>query len=151
MHRCDFPTWGDRTSSASAVVRARELALEREVSRRIGAMRCLCLRVDDGAGPGSERGYIERNAIALLSNFGKEPIDPPSTGWLGHHCTRPRVRASGLWNANHVDETYDPAFLDRLETLVLETGSQRQSLSFSVRRGKRPDAGFFLRMSRGER
>ena len=29
------------------------------------------------------RGYIERNAIALLSNYGKPAIDPPSPGWLG--------------------------------------------------------------------
>jgi hypothetical protein len=97
-HGCDFPTWDDRTSSAPAVVRARELALERDVSRRICAMRFLCLRVDDEPGPESERGYIERNAIALLSNFGKEPIDPPSTGWLGHHCTRLRVRPSRRWD-----------------------------------------------------
>jgi hypothetical protein len=36
-HRC--PTWDDRRSSAPAEVRARELALEREVSKTIGAMR----------------------------------------------------------------------------------------------------------------
>jgi hypothetical protein len=55
-----------------------------------------------------------------LSNFGKPPHDPPSTSWLGHHCNRERVRSSGQWNSNHVDETYDPAFLDRLERLVSE-------------------------------
>ncbi|MFC5367151.1 hypothetical protein [Salinirubrum litoreum] len=26
-----------------------------------------------------------------------------------------RGRETGLWNVNHVDETYDPAFLDRLQ------------------------------------
>jgi hypothetical protein len=71
-HGYDFPTWDDRTSSAPSDVRACELALEREVSRRIGAMRFLWLCVDDEPGPDSDRGYIERNAIALLSNFGKE-------------------------------------------------------------------------------
>ena len=122
-HRC--PTWDDRRSTAPADVRAAEQALEREVSRTIGAMRFLWLPIGDEPEPDSERGYIERNAIALLSNFGKDPIDPPSPAWLGHHCNRPRVRASGLWNANHVDESYDPAFLARMEELVSEIGGRR--------------------------
>jgi hypothetical protein len=72
------------------------------------------------------RGYIERNAIALLSNYNKAPLDPPSPGWLGCHYNRPgvrdaglRVRTSGLWNSNHVDEIYDPVFLDELERLLV--------------------------------
>ena len=81
-------------------------------------MRFLWLAIDDEAGRDSMRGTIERNAIALLSNYGKEPLDPPSPHWLGHHCNRPLVRASGLWNNNHVDERYDPVFLDRLERLA---------------------------------
>jgi hypothetical protein len=32
------------------------------------------------------------------------------------------VRKSGLWNQNHVDEAYDPAFLDRFDELVSEMG-----------------------------
>jgi hypothetical protein len=92
--------------------------LEREVSKTIGAMRFLWLGIDDEPGDQSERGYIERNAIALLSNYGKEPLDPASPTWLGHCCNRPRVRGSHLWNNNHVDEDCDPSFLDRLEALV---------------------------------
>jgi hypothetical protein len=76
------------------------------------------LSVDDEPGPASMRGKIERNAIALLSNFDKPPLDPPSPTWLGLHCNHDRVRASGLWNQNHVDESYDPAFLDDLEQFV---------------------------------
>lgn len=116
-------TWDDRRSSAPAEVRATELELERTVSKAIGAMRFLWLSIDDEPGEASTRGYIERNAIALLSNFSKEPIDRASPNWLGHHCNRPRVRASGLWNANHVDESYDPAFLDRLERFIEESGA----------------------------
>lgn len=111
------PTWDDRRSTASADVRARELALECAVSKTIGAMRFLWLAIDDEPGKNSQRGYIERNTIALLSNYGKEPLDPASPTWLGRYCTRPLVRASGLWNNNHVDESYDPAFLDLLEQL----------------------------------
>jgi hypothetical protein len=115
-HGC--PTWDDRRSSAPAEIRAGELALEREVSKTIGAMRFLWLGIDDEPGDQSERGYIERNAIALLSNYGKEPLDPASPTWLGHSCNRRRVRGSHLWNNNHVDEDCNPSFLDRLDALV---------------------------------
>lgn len=78
----------------------------------------LWLSVDDAPGPDSRRGYVERNSIALLSNFIGEPIDPPSPNWLGRCCNRERVRRSGLWNSNHVDESCDPAFLDVLSALI---------------------------------
>lgn len=97
--------------------------MERTVSAVIGAMPFVWLAVDDAAGPDSLRGYIERNSIALLSNHRKAPIDPQSRHWLGHHCNRERVTASGMWNQNHVDEDYEPAFLDRLEQLVQGTDS----------------------------
>jgi hypothetical protein len=92
----DFPTWG-HGSNAPADVRAGETALECEVSKVICAMPFLCLAIDDEPGTESLRGYIERNAIALLSNFDKEPLDPPGARWLGHSCNRERVRkrASG--------------------------------------------------------
>jgi len=85
-------------------------------------MPALWLAVTDDPGPESLRGYIERNAIALLSNYNKPPIDTPSPHWLGRHCNREKVRHSGLWNQNHVDEDYDPAFLDELEGLVSKIG-----------------------------
>ena len=97
------PTWG-QGNTADRSVRAAEAALEVRVSRVIGSMRFAWLAIDDEAGPASMRGYIERNAIALLSNYGKPAIDLPSPGWLGHKCNRAKVRASGLWNQNHVDE-----------------------------------------------
>lgn len=117
-HGHEFPTWGIG-QSASAEIRAGEVELEREVTGFIGAMPFVWIEVDDEPGADSMRGYIERNAIALLSNFGKTPIDAPSAGWLGHDCNRERVKKSGLWNSNHVDETYDPAFLECLERHVL--------------------------------
>jgi hypothetical protein len=81
-------------------------------------MSVLWLAVDDDPGKASLRGDIERNSIALLSNYRKPRLDAASQNWLGHHCNRERVRESGLWNSNHVDEQYDPAFLDRLEHLL---------------------------------
>ncbi len=116
----EFPTWGDGNTSRSEV-RDGELTLEREVSQVIGKMPFLWLSIEDEAGPESRRGFIERNSIALLSNYNKPRLDPPSAVWLGHHCNRERVRNSGLWNSIHVDEDYDPAFLDELDRLVSET------------------------------
>jgi hypothetical protein len=113
------PTWG-HGNNANREVKTSELTLEREVSRVVGAMSFVWLPLEDDAGPESRRGYIERNSIALLSNRNKAALDPPSTEWLGHHCDRYRVRESGLWNSNHVDEVYDPTFLDELERLAAE-------------------------------
>ena len=64
------------------------------------------------------RRYIEKNAIALLSEYNKKPIDPPSKGWLGRHSANERIKRSGLWNDKHVANAYDPEFLDRLEEYV---------------------------------
>ena len=64
--------------------------------------------------------YIERNAIALLSNFGKVPLDAPSAGWLGHSCNCERGRLSGLWNSRHVNEPYDPEFFPCLTQLIAD-------------------------------
>ena len=47
---------------------------------------------------------------------------PTDQDWLGKHCDRDLVRASGLWNQNHVGESYAPAFLDMLEELIVATG-----------------------------
>ena len=116
-HKYSYPTWGQRNLD-SMEVRENERPLERAVSVPIGAMPFLWLAVEDEAGPDSCRGYIERNAIALLSNYGRKPIDPPSPQWLGHCSNRERVRLSGLWNSNQVDDDYDPAFLDALQQLI---------------------------------
>ena len=60
----------------------------------------------------------------LLSNLGKKPLDPPSRSHLGHNCNREKVRASGLWISNHVEERYDPTFLDTLADLVKQAERQ---------------------------
>ncbi|HTW95977.1 MAG TPA: hypothetical protein VMD30_14335 [Tepidisphaeraceae bacterium] len=108
-------------------VRLCENPLEVAVSDRIRSMPFLWISIDDEPGPGSDRGVIERNSIALLSNYGKAAIDAPSSEWLGSHCGRERVRSSGLWNNIHVDEPYDPAFLPLLERYVESTTSLRDN------------------------
>lgn len=91
------------------------------------------LPVEDEPGPGSLRGYIERNAIALLSNLDRPPLDRPSVGWLGHHSASEEVRGSGLWNVNHVNETHHPDFIDRFDALVAGVTRARATPSAPAR------------------
>jgi len=92
---------------------SQEAGIEREASRHIGAMPFLWLSVPGRA----DRGYLESNSITLLSRLAGGP-DQPSTSWLGRHAERPEIRASGLWNVQHVSGHYEPAFLHRLARLV---------------------------------
>lgn len=108
---------GDHAKAAAELgiekraLKLQELPLERHVSEYICAMPFLWVAIEDAPGPESGRAAIERNSIALLSNYRKPAIDPPSPGWLGRSSDRERVRESGLWNNKHVHEPYDPAFL----------------------------------------
>lgn len=99
-------------------VKREEADLERRVSEYIGCMPLLWLDVGDPSGPTSLRGFIERNAIALLSHALEPAADTPSSRWLGAFSDRERVRTSGLWNNRHVAEHYDPSFLEAMSTLV---------------------------------
>lgn len=113
-------SWGIG-ANAPREVRNAEHDMERIVSHHIQSMPFVWLRVDDEPDPNSMRAYIERNSIALLSNWGRHGegiIDPPTGGWLGRSCPCERVRDSGLWNSNHVSEDYDPGFLSVLESCI---------------------------------
>ena len=113
-------TWGIGTGIQPKEVRERERPLEHAVSQYIGGMPFLWVAVTDEPGRESMRGYLARNAIALLSNYSiaDSPVDPPSSEWLGRWARDQKVVASGLWNVNYVADTYDPRFLDVLHTYV---------------------------------
>lgn len=111
-------SWG-KGGSASRAVRTREVELERRVSQFIGEMPFLWIAVPGDPGRMSHRKRIEATTIGLLSNRGRDPIDPPSPTWLGRSATNPAIRESGLWNVDHVDDGYDPAGLDFLAQYVL--------------------------------
>ena len=91
----EYPTWGIG-QSAPRETRVGEYSIEVLVSEHIRSMPFLWLNVDDSSGPSSLRGYIERNSIGLLSNFMREPIDPPSPSWLGKYCQNENIQLSGL-------------------------------------------------------
>ncbi|MGH6945749.1 MAG: hypothetical protein ACREDZ_00325 [Kiloniellales bacterium] len=121
------PSWGKKGDLKAAAeelgieadkIRASELPLEVAVSDHVRSLPFLWVDVGDESSPQSDRGIIERNSIGLLSNFGRAVLDAPSSTWLGHYCNRERVRTSGLWNNNHVEETYDPAFLKLIEHYI---------------------------------
>ena len=107
-----------RFGMTRAQVLASEADLEGRVSDYIGRMPFLWLGVPDDPGPESARGRVERGAIGLLSHYTAPADDPPSADWLGCHSDRERIRESGLWNSQHVDKPYDPAFLDEMERLI---------------------------------
>jgi hypothetical protein len=115
-------TWGIHASAPRAV-REAEYPIEQAASRYIGTMPVLWVGIPGDAGTTSDRKLVEANAIALLTNRGRKPIDPSSPGWLGSLSSHPAIRESGLWNVHHVDDHYDSAFLNLLEGYVESTGS----------------------------
>ncbi len=107
-------------SKLSRADKERERPLEAAVSEHIGAMRVLWLDVNDEPGPSSERAYLERNVIGILSSDG-ERRDPPSSTWLGLDAAPDEIRSSGLWNIDHVGARVDPDALVRLTAAVRRT------------------------------
>jgi hypothetical protein len=103
--------WGERRAGSAA--RDGEYLLEVAVTEHIGGMPFLWLAARDR----DDRALIVGNTIALLSRR-SGGLDQASAQWLGLAAESEKVRTSGLWNEDHVDEAYDPAFLDTLERLV---------------------------------
>jgi hypothetical protein len=115
----EYPNWGE-ASSATADIRDVEHELEKQVSEFIRELPLLWVEVDDEPGSNSQRSFIERNMIALLSNYRRDSLDPRTEAWLGNDSDAPEIRESGLWNVNHIEESHSPAFLDTLSEYVSE-------------------------------
>lgn len=112
-------SWADG-QSASREVRLGEAELEAQVSRVIGAMRVLWLDVDDEPRATSERAYIERNLIGLVSRAGLL-WGGDWHGWLGRHAADWRIVTSGLWNLNHIYNKPEEDFIERFAKAVAHT------------------------------
>lgn len=117
QERLNFPDWSIG-NFAVTTVRQAELPLELRVSKIIGVMNVLWLPIDDEAGPNSLRSFIEQNAIGLLSNYQRAEFDRRSPQWLGRYSPREKVKNSGLWNQDYVENAYAPTFLEVFERLV---------------------------------
>ncbi len=112
------PTWG-LGSNAPKEVRTNEYPIEVEVSNYIGKLPFTWIEIDDAPSKSSDRSFIERNSIALLScNTTASYKEPASESWLGHYCPDPTIQNSALWNVKHAKEQYDPKFLDTLEAYI---------------------------------
>ena len=90
-----------------------EARIGEAVSHYIGAMPFLWLAV----GQWADRGFVERNSIALTSCLA-DGLDQPSAGWLGHDAARTGISQSGLWNINHIRHHHEPDFFDLLDKLI---------------------------------
>jgi hypothetical protein len=113
------PSWGVG-QVADRSIRDAETSLETNVSRCIGSMRILWLDIGDEASPSSDRSFIERNVIGLLS---RSNILRPSKSatWLGSSSTNYRIALGGLWNLNYLFEVPHPKTLDVLSEYVNRT------------------------------
>ena len=117
--------------TATADIRKAEEFLERKVSETIGGMRLLWLDIGDNAGARSDRAYLERNCIGLLSrwyilNFVRR------TSWLGSKSDDWRIAASGLWNLDHLFTLPDIKFLPVLQQYVDATIGRIPPISESI-------------------
>jgi hypothetical protein len=110
-------SWGVGGTAPTGVQDA-EAPIEHLVSTYIGQLRVACLEVTDAPGKHSDRAYLERHLIALVT-CGSGPVDPPTSTWLGHDSPQRRICTSGLWNLNYVGHSYDPNVLHVLEQYVL--------------------------------
>jgi hypothetical protein len=116
----DHPHWG-KSARIPDEKRYAEQDHEKRVSNYIRNLPFLWVKVDDQPGPKSDRKYIKQNAIALVSNYQKKSIDQRNEDWLGNDSSCRKIRNSGLWNINHIDDQYEPAFLDRLDKAISDT------------------------------
>jgi len=100
------PTWGVRPSAGRHLVES-EPELEERVSAYLARLLVTHVPVLDEPGPESMGGYVERNAIALLSTWVAGETHQGGSG-----------PAVGLWNVRYVGERAAEGFLGRLRELV---------------------------------
>lgn len=111
-------TWGSSASDKEALLA--EKGLEQLVSKYLSKLRVVLIDVPGLSDKANDRSYLEQNLIAVLSNKCR-PLDPPSYGWLGNSSDKREIRKSGLWNVNHVEQGFDPQYVDVLNYYVSVT------------------------------
>ena len=96
------------------------------ISSYIGQMPFLWINVD-GDDSHNLRKPIERNAIALLSDFNGKATDEQSRHWLGNCSDNEAVNLSGLWNVQHTKHGYNPSFLSEMKACIEQTVALNES------------------------
>jgi hypothetical protein len=111
-------TWGSPTANKENLVAERDL--ERIVSDYLSRLQVALIDVPGISDKANDRSYLEQNLIAVFSNRCK-PLDPPSCRWLGNNSDKREIRKSGLWNVNHVEQRFDPQYIDVLNYYISVT------------------------------
>jgi hypothetical protein len=115
----DYKFWGDRNYKSDKSVLEAEKDLELRVSECIRNFEFTVLEIPGDAHKENDRAFVERNAIALLSHYGKELGDGASSPeWLGRHSGDASVIQSGLWNRQGVFGVVDADFPERFQHLA---------------------------------
>jgi len=118
-----FPHWADRAYKNDKEVLEHETPLELMVSEYIRKCEFTVLEVPGESHANNDRSFIEANAIALLSNYGRDEKGAfVSSNWLGKYSGDDRLVQSGLWNKVGVFRDVHPEFLDRFEAFVNAMG-----------------------------
>lgn len=124
------PSWG-LGQTGDVDTRQAEEALEKAVSKHIGAMSILWLPIEDESSAASDRAYLERNLIGLL--VGRSgPSDAPSHDWLGRWSPEEGIKISGLWNLDFLDYPSSSDFIEVLSEYVLIAIGKRPKPSASI-------------------
>jgi hypothetical protein len=125
------PTWGQGQSAPKHIV-AGESDLEIQVSKEIGRLSFYWIPIADTPSLASDRSFIERNLIAILSRH-FSPFDIPRPAWLGIYAAPEEIRKSGLWNVNHTADFPDFRALQYLrhglDTGIFFRGGTRISIA----------------------
>ena len=107
-----FPTWGIGQSASREIIMG-EVAMEEAVSRELGRFSMYSIPIRYASDPGSDRSFVERNLIALLSRQ-FSPFEVPRPGWLGLQAVPEEIQSSGLWNINYTGDFPDYRVIDYL-------------------------------------
>lgn len=102
-----YPYWNVQTNNRNVMEKEKEI--EKKVSEYIRGLRIILLEIPDPPSKHSDRSYIEKNSISLLSSVGTK-ITRASSDWLGLWSGRPHIIKSGLWNIDYVFSMYDRNF-----------------------------------------
>jgi len=116
----DYQHWGSRAQKGNKEVRNSEKEMEVTVSQYLSQMKFIVLEVPGDSSKDNDRAYIERNSIALLSNFNKKAIDAPSEKWLGNFTGDNKIVKSGLWNRDYVDREVEVGLWDKIQFYLRE-------------------------------
>lgn len=95
--------WGNKSKKGDKPIKLLEKSLEKIVSTYLHTLPFTVLEVPGHASKANDRAFIEKNSIALLSNYGRPIIDKYSKNWLGQYSKDTKVIGSGLWNSDYVE------------------------------------------------